>query len=113
MNLWNVTSELHYEQVYFILDTHIEFVMLTNIFSTIPASPIKPFHEGLECRPESLQSSISLTYLGTAGFIFSGLNRTIVVDPYVTRPNLLQHGFSKLKSDEALVKQWIPMQMMY
>ena len=82
--------------------------MLTNILSAIPASPIQPFHDGLERRPSSLQSSISLTYLGTAGFIFSGSNRTMVLDPYVTRPSLLQHGFSKLKSDDALVKRWIP-----
>lgn len=82
--------------------------MLTNILSGIPLSPIQPFHKGLERRPESLQSSISLTYLGTAGFIFSGTNRTLVVDPYVTRPNLNQHAFTKLQSNEGLVRKWIP-----
>ncbi len=82
--------------------------MLTNILSAFPFSPIQPFHKGLERRPESLQSSISLTYLGTAGFVFSGSNRTLVVDPYVTRPSLNQHAFTKLQSDEYLVKKWIP-----
>ena len=82
--------------------------MLTNMLSGIPFSPIQPFHNGLERRPKSLQSSISLTYLGTAGFVFSGSNRTLVVDPYVTRPSLNQHAFSKLESDESLVRKWIP-----
>ncbi len=82
--------------------------MLTDILSGIPFSPIQPFHDGLERRPESLQSSITLTYLGTAGFVFSGSNRTLVVDPYVTRPSLNQHAFTKLQSDEQLVQKWIP-----
>jgi L-ascorbate metabolism protein UlaG (beta-lactamase superfamily) len=80
--------------------------MLTNLLSAFPISPIQPFHKGLERRPESLQSSISLTYLGTAGFVFSTPNRTVVVDPYVTRPSLNQHAFT-FQPNEALVQKWI------
>lgn len=81
--------------------------MLTNILSAIPLSPIQPFHKGLERRPMSLQSSTTLTYLGTAGFVFSTPNRTVVLDPYVTRPGLNQH-LGTLLPNEELVRKWIP-----
>ena len=82
--------------------------MLTNLISTMPLSPILPFHKGLERRPAALRSSTSVTYLGTAGFIFSTPDRNIVVDPYVSRPSLQQHAFRKLVSNDKLVQKIIP-----
>ncbi len=82
--------------------------MLTRFLSSMPLSPILPFHQGLHRTPTLLDSSVSVTYLGTAGFIFSTPNRDIVVDPYVTRPPLNQHAFSRLKPNESLVKRVIP-----
>lgn len=50
---------------------------------------------------------VVVRFLGTAGFVFEGAGHTIVVDPYVTRPNLVQH-LSKLKPNEALVRRLFP-----
>lgn len=48
-----------------------------------------------------------LRYLETAGFVFEGDGRTIVVDPNFTRPSLLKHLF-KLRSNEELVHRLFP-----
>ena len=49
-----------------------------------------------------------MTYLGTAGFILSNADRTLVLDPFITRPSLWQTFTQPLISDPNLVKRLIP-----
>lgn len=52
--------------------------------------------------------NLKIKYLGTAGFILSDANRTLVLDPFVSRPSLWQTFTQPLWSDPALVKHYIP-----
>ena len=51
---------------------------------------------------------IRLRYLGTAGFVFSSHDRTIVVDPYVSRPSAWKSATQKLTPDLARIQSYIP-----
>ena len=77
--------------------------MFPNLYKTV----LKPFSSDMIQHHSGLGTSVSLTYLGTAGFVFSSKNRKIVVDPYVSRPSLLAHT-KRLQSDVQLVEQYIP-----
>ena len=68
---------------------------------------LTPFSDRYTRMPKSSEFGVQLTYLGTAGFVFSDASRTIVVDPYVTRPSIFQH-LSPLDSNPQLVSRWIP-----
>lgn len=61
-------------------------------------------HEG----EKHVAESIEITYLGTAGFIIKGEHRTIVLDPYVSRPNLRRTLSARLVPDTELIKRTIP-----
>lgn len=52
--------------------------------------------------------AIALTYLGTAGFVLQGATRTVVLDPYVSRPALWPLLTRRLVPDAALVRRLIP-----
>lgn len=52
--------------------------------------------------------NLKIKYLGTAGFILSDANRTLVLDPFISRPSLWQTFTQPLSSDPALVKHYIP-----
>lgn len=52
--------------------------------------------------------SIEITYLGTAGFIIKSEHRTVVLDPYLSRPNLRKTLTRRLIPDTALIRQVIP-----
>ena len=52
--------------------------------------------------------NLKIKYLGTAGFILSDQHRTVVLDPFISRPNLWQTFSQPLLSDPVLVKQYIP-----
>ena len=49
-----------------------------------------------------------LTFLGTAGFVVEAPGRTLVLDPYLSRPGIAASLFSRLPSDEALLQRVIP-----
>ncbi|HBO72731.1 MAG TPA: MBL fold metallo-hydrolase, partial [Acinetobacter sp.] len=49
-----------------------------------------------------------IKYLGTAGFILSDQYRTLVLDPFISRPNLRQTFTQPLLSDPSLVRKYIP-----
>lgn len=51
---------------------------------------------------------VELTYLGTAGFVIRGSSRTVVLDPFVSRPGLAATLSQRLSSDPALVRRLIP-----
>ncbi|MFZ5723078.1 MAG: MBL fold metallo-hydrolase [Pseudomonadota bacterium] len=52
--------------------------------------------------------TVELTYLGTAGFIVRNAARTVVLDPFLTRPNLRRTFAAKLVPDTALIRRVIP-----
>ncbi len=51
--------------------------------------------------------SLQITYLGTAGFILKGPGRTVVLDPYVSRPGPAAL-LSPLQPDTGLIRDTIP-----
>ncbi len=52
--------------------------------------------------------ALTLTYLGTAGFILQNAERTLVLDPFINRPGPLKTLMSRLPINEALIKRHIP-----
>ncbi|RZF49599.1 MBL fold metallo-hydrolase [Acinetobacter halotolerans] len=61
------------------------------------------------CSPaEAKNENLKIKYLGTAGFILSDQHRTLVLDPFISRPNLWHTLTQPLLSDPELVKQYIP-----
>lgn len=63
-------------------------------------------HEG--CRHLDVTETIDITYLGTAGFVLKGADRTLVLDPYVSRPGLLDTLARPLVPDAELIRRTIP-----
>lgn len=59
-----------------------------------------------EAPPED--ADVRMRYLGTAGFVVEGAGRTLVIDPFLTRPGLLTTMFRRLVPDEALLRQYLP-----
>ena len=57
---------------------------------------------------EANVKNLKIKYLGTAGFILSDQHRTVVLDPFISRPNLTQTFTQPLLSDPELVRQHIP-----
>lgn len=51
---------------------------------------------------------VELTYLGTAGFVLKSAERTLVLDPYVSRPGLPGLLTAPLVPDEALIRRLLP-----
>lgn len=71
---------------------------------------LKPVNPGLFRDGEKLEgcqsgAAIELTYLGTAGFIISSPERTIVLDPYLSRPGLVRTLFGRLTPDTDLLRR--------
>ncbi len=58
--------------------------------------------------PVPHDADVSLRYLGTAGFVVEGAGRTVVIDPYVTRPGLWETAAKRLKPNRQLIHQLIP-----
>jgi len=52
--------------------------------------------------------TLSVQYLGTAGFVLSDGEHTVVLDPYLTRPGLFTSLTKPLAPDTVLIKQHIP-----
>lgn len=51
---------------------------------------------------------LRLRYLGTAGFVVELAQRTLVIDPFVTRPGLVDSFFHPLVPDPLLIRTLIP-----
>lgn len=54
------------------------------------------------------QGAYQLTFLGTAGFVLKTPERTIVLDPYLSRPGLAQSLFGRLQTNPDLIRQHLP-----
>lgn len=63
-------------------------------------------HEG--CKHLAAADTVSITYLGTAGFVIKGAGRTLVLDPYVSRPGVIDTLARPLRPDTALIRATIP-----
>jgi L-ascorbate metabolism protein UlaG (beta-lactamase superfamily) len=61
-------------------------------------------------RPRAIEprAGVGLEYLGTAGFVVRGHGRTLVLDPYVSRPGVTTSLTRPLVSDGALVARLLP-----
>lgn len=57
---------------------------------------------------ESGGEAVEFTYLGTAGFVIKSSARTLVLDPYVSRPNIRTTLTKELIPNEPLIKRLIP-----
>src|SRR5699024_9181225 len=51
---------------------------------------------------------LTITYLGTAGFVLQSDERTVVLDPFVNRPSLRQTLFSRLPINKSRIRRLIP-----
>lgn len=67
--------------------------------------PLKPAPE-YERSPS--QGSVRFTFLGTAGFTIATPERTLVLDPYLTRAGVLKTAFGRLQPDETRLRRYIP-----
>ena len=59
-------------------------------------------------KPQIDSPSLNIHYLGTAGFVLSGAQRHIVIDPFVSRPGLIETGFFPLQSKAEQLQSVIP-----
>lgn len=57
---------------------------------------------------EANHQNLKIKYLGTAGFILSDQHRTLVLDPFISRPNMWRTFTQSLLSDPELVREYIP-----
>lgn len=63
-------------------------------------------HEG--CNQLAATDVIHITYLGTAGFVIKGADRTIVLDPYLSRPGAVDTLARPLRPDTGLIHRTLP-----
>lgn len=82
--------------------------LLKRLIGLQPATPLAyrelPLPAGLAADAPLLD----IQYLGTAGFVISDGGRTLVLDPYVSRPGLLTTLTRPLVPDTALIRRLIP-----
>jgi len=62
----------------------------------------------LRTDPRADQAPVRLRYLGCAGFVVESRDRTLVLDPFVTRTGVLRTLTRPLRSDPDLVRRLIP-----
>ena len=58
--------------------------------------------------PNPTDASWRLRYHGTAGFTISGGQTNIVLDPFVSRPSLLETGLKRLVPNKPLIEEVFP-----
>lgn len=61
-----------------------------------------------EYSPPAEGGARRMRFLGTAGFVIEAAGRTFVLDPYLTRPGILQTLGGRLTPDEPLLAREIP-----
>ena len=77
--------------------------MIHRLLKPVPANLFNPSPQ-----PQAGERKVSMRYLGTAGFVIKGQSRTLVVDPFVTRPDLMTTLTQRLTPDKALIRDLIP-----
>jgi len=72
-------------------------------------SPLKPVDPGLYYRGEAdADAAVRLRYLGTAGFVLEVEGHTLVIDPYLSRPSLLETAVKRLVPKGDVIRRVIP-----
>jgi len=69
---------------------------------------LKPCNPRWYCAPDQGGDDLRLTYLGTAGFVLTDGRRTVVLDPFVSRPGLRRTLSAPLKPDTQTIERHIP-----
>ena len=54
------------------------------------------------------QGEHTLRWTGVAGFTLTNAQKTLVIDPFVTRTGLMKTAFGRLSPDKALLREWYP-----
>ena len=78
--------------------------MIRQLFGLRPADPDWFRHRQYPVRP----GAVDIRYLGTAGFVIRDAHRTLVLDPFVTRPNLSTSLTRRLDPDADAIARHIP-----
>ena len=79
-----------------------------NILKKLLAQPDTQWYYQPEHGTAATTSKIEIQYLGTAGFVIQNAQRTVVLDPYLSRPGLWDTLSKPLQPDVALIRQTIP-----
>lgn len=69
---------------------------------------LKPVPPDWFCHRGPVGDAVRIRYLGTAGFVISDADRTVVLDPYLTRTNLRTTLRQPLVPDRDLIAKHIP-----
>lgn len=80
---------------------------LKRLIGLEPAQPL-PYVAEDTAIADGTAPALDIRYLGTAGFVISDGNHTVVLDPYLTRPDLLTSLTQPLAPDTALIARLIP-----
>lgn len=81
--------------------------LLKRLAGLEPAKPLVYAAPDTACIDDTAPA-LDIRYLGTAGFVISDGERTVVLDPYVTRPGLMTSLTQPLVPDAALIARLIP-----
>jgi L-ascorbate metabolism protein UlaG (beta-lactamase superfamily) len=89
----------------------LRFVFLICAFLITGCSSWRQNYNGLllpaPTSPSPATDTVSVTWLGTAGFLVSDGETSLLVDPFVSRYGLLKVGLGKVAPDEALIDAWL------
>lgn len=81
--------------------------LLKRLIGLSPGQPL-PYVDADIAVADGSAPTLDIRYLGTAGFVISDGRHTVVLDPYVTRPDLLTSLTQPLVPDTALIARLIP-----
>ncbi|WP_083851771.1 MBL fold metallo-hydrolase [Alcanivorax hongdengensis] len=70
--------------------------------------PADWYYRGVLTARSGAAGHLQLRYLGTAGFVLSDARRTVVLDPYLSRPGAMRSLAARLIPDTALIRRVIP-----
>lgn len=81
--------------------------LLKRLIGLTPKQPL-PYVDADTAVTNGSAPALDIRYLGTAGFVISNGEHTVVLDPYITRPDLLTSLTKPLAPDTALIVRLIP-----
>lgn len=79
-----------------------------NILKKLLAQPDTRWYSRTDHTTTATQPQIDIQYLGTAGFVIQNAERTVVLDPYLSRPGLWDTLSKPLQPDVRLIQDIIP-----
>ena len=82
--------------------------LLPYVISEQPHALADPENSSDSATSTQHSNALRIRYLGTAGFVLSHRERTIVLDPYLTRPGIIASLTQRLIPNAELIKKHIP-----